>query len=264
MKMRISFLVMLALSICKLAYGRMNASMKTEAKEDSAVVIDAKEFDQIECSAVCDIYFTQGRDYSVKFKEGNNIRTDIKVKDNVLVIKSKNIGKIGKHENSVLWVTAPDINNIHMSGVGKFVSNSIETSQLNIKISGVSNANIDHIKVSTFDVKTSGVGHVTIGSLNAEWATIGVSGVGKFTTKVEAKELNLTNSGVGTLTVDYKGGTVDLKNSGVGKVFLTTDCTKLTAKNSGVGKVKISGTADNTSINSKGVSKIDTSELNKL
>ena len=214
------------------------------------------DFNAIRCEFVADIYYTQGKSYSVEAQASEKIMNMVSIhkKGNTLVIaKKKGNKESNKNEKRLqLYVTAPEINDLQIPGVADFHAKEMDVEDFSLNVT-----------CKSFVSSTPGVNksHATI---HAQTARFDCSGVDKSTLCIYADDLHLQSSGVSKQTVEFKGKKVDIQNSGVGTIHITMECTSLKARNSGVGKLILSGTADQTEINSNGVNKIDATELNKF
>ena len=226
-----------------------------------------EDFNAIRCEFVADIYYTQGKSYSVEAQASEKIMNMVSIhkKGNTLVIaKKKGNKESNKNEKRLqLYVTAPEINDLQIPGVADLHAKEMDVEDFSLNVKGVSRFECENLTCKSFVSSTPGVNksHATI---HAQTARFDCSGVDKSTLCIYADDLHLQSSGVSKQTVEFKGKKVDIQNSGVGTIHITMECTSLKARNSGVGKLILSGTADQTEINSNGVNKIDATELNKF
>lgn len=263
MKKQITLLTMLALSISLMAC----SSKKEIVKEVPSYTetLSLRDFNAISCSGIAHVHFTQGNQYSVRKRDGINIITDITVKNRTLVIETRTRDRNyhGSSKSAEVWVTAPHLNAISISGVSKFDAPFLKSTEEYIKVSGVCQLKINQLKSDKVTIYNSGVG--TFGSnIESKETTFTNSGTGNATLTVHSDRLKISNSGTGKVDIIFKGDTADFTNKGTGNILVKADCKKLTGTNSGLGKFKISGTADEAKINASGLSKIDTSELNQF
>ncbi len=261
MKKQITLLTMLALSISLMAC----SSKKEIVKEVPSYIetLSLRDFNAISCSGIAHVHFTQGNKYSVRKRDGINIITDITVRNHTLVIETRNRDRNyrGSSKSAEIWVTAPHLNAITISGVSKFDAPLLQVAEESIKVSGVCHIKINQLKSDKVNIFNSGVGSFEC-NIESKETTFTNSGTGNANLTVHSDCLKISNSGTGKVNASFKGDTADFTNKGTGYLFVKVDCKKLTGTNSGIGKFKISGTADDAKINASGLSKIDTSELN--
>lgn len=243
---------------------RLAASSKEE-------VIDTREykvgaFDKIDCSTIASIHFTQGSNTSVvaKLRAGSLDLLSVSCEDGCLKIETEEgkwagnrfsidpknktyVGDLdGEHspqQQVDLYITAPTLEKITMSGVSSFTAQQLNVPKLKVNLSGVCTMKLPQFYCDDTEINLSGVCNI-----NAN---------------IKGKLLDVNNSGVGTTDLIFKGVKADIDNSGMGTMKVEVDCQQLHASNSGAAKMTLKGTADQTDINNSGVSKINTKELNK-
>ncbi|MBQ6210106.1 MAG: DUF2807 domain-containing protein [Prevotella sp.] len=207
-----------------------------------------RDFSSISVSGVAVVTFTQGKDYSVRVVESPRIKTIVKLKGNTLDIsnesKKRHSLTLNKDQLPRVYVSAPQLSDIDISGVAYFTTKKLETGNLDVDISGAAKVSLQQVSCRDFDLDVSGAAKLE-GSMKAQDADIDISGAAKVNASIH-------------------GNSVKVDNSGAAKVQLDVDCKRLKADNSGAGKLKISGTADEVKIEGSGVSKVNTSELNKI
>lgn len=220
-----------------------------DAKGNSAITeYSFRDFSSISVSGVAVVIYTQGKDYSVRVLESPRIKTIVKLKGRTLDIsnesKKKHSLSLKKEQLPKVYVSAPQLSDIDVSGVAYFTTKKLETGNLDVDISGAGKVNLGQVTCQNFDLDVSGAAKLE-GSLKAKDADIDISGAAKVNASIH-------------------GNSVKVDNSGASNVQLDVDCKQLKADNSGAGKLKISGTADEVKIEGSGVAKVNTSELNKI
>ncbi len=202
-------------------------------------------FYKIDLSGVSTIHFVQGGKRSVEAR-GNATdlnRLKLVVDDGCLYVKSSGTERNYVNGGCDLYITAPKLSALKVSGVGTFKAKSLETKQFDLKVSGVSNFQVDQLKCDDTHISISGVGDVN--------------------TSVEGDKIYVNTSGVSNSNIKFKGKVADIHNSGVGTTTVDLDCDEVKAKNSGQATLKLKGQADKTNIDNNGMASIDTSHLNQ-
>lgn len=220
-------------------------------------------FNEIECSGVAQIYFTQGDRYSVKATADEKLLKYLKMKvsDGVLVVETK-INRGVNNAKIRVDVTAPHLKGVEISGVSGFHAANIVADDFEVELSGVSVCEFSTIKCRTFSGELSGVGKIS-GRVAARKAELDVSGTCKGTLDIAADVLSLEQSGAAKMEVNFKGRLAKVENSGAGYLNLRVNSDLLEVENSGVSRIKLSGVAARTKISRSGMSKIDTDALKK-
>lgn len=98
-----------------------------------------------------------------------------------------------------LYITAPNLDNVKLQGVGSFnCRKPLRSRRFDLILSGVGDVNIDNLKCRDFTVKLDGVGCVNV--------------------KVDCDALEAQANGVGSMTLNGKAGTAKISRNGVGGV----------------------------------------------
>lgn len=225
-------------------------SVKSHETRGNATTTDYsfRNFSSISVGGVVEVIFTQGKDYGVRVVENQLIKTIVRLKGNTLDIstesKKKHSLSFKNEQRPKVYVSAPQLSDIDISGVVRFSTKRLETGNL--------------------DVDISGAAKVSLGDVTCQDFNLDVSGAAKLDGRVKAKDVDIDISGAAKVNGSIQGNSIKIDNSGASNVQLDVNCKRLKADNSGAGKLKISGTADEVKIEGSGVAKVDTSELNKF
>jgi hypothetical protein len=175
----------------------------------------------IELSMETTVYYTQGNIYSLEIEAQENLMGYIEtvLSGNDLVIREKKGVSLGKHDPIRIYITAPDINSIEISGSGNInVNESWQGNDLSTTICGSGNIEITDLQSDRITSEISGSGNIEVhsGSCNYEYFNINgsgnidlrmvdsgttyadISGSGDIYTKVQ-KLLDATISGSGNI-----------------------------------------------------------------
>ena len=154
-------------------------------------------------------------DATVHFSKGNDLKIELHGQQNVLevletyksgtnlVIKYRNDIRLGRHDPVTIYLTAPDLNDLRISGSGDiFVTGDIVNNDMEMDISGSGNINMDKLKTGYLDANISGSGSVEIEGGEATDEILRISGSGNFyLPNVIAKKAMTTTSGSGDIRI---------------------------------------------------------------
>ena len=216
---------------------------KKQAGKDEVIdtrEYQVKDFDHIDCGTIANIYFTQG----------NKLRTaDLGLPTKRFSIGKRNrayVGDLdGKHSEQQevdLYITAPSLRKLEMSGVCTFSA--------------------EHLNVPKLDIVMAGVNQVKLSDVTCNEANMMISGVSSMDATITGDQIHLVNTGSGNTTIHFKGAKAEIANSGVGVLAAEVDCKTLRAVNCGVAQMILKGTADDTDIDNSGMGRINTKGLN--
>ncbi len=238
------------------------------AVQPKITTYDFKSFNSLLVSGSVKVYFTQGKNYSIKVEESNSpyLKTIVELKGQVLSVKTKNTRRISMNSSSpIVRITAPQLVGVSTSGAVTVYLGTLKTTSLSINTSGASKLFFNDVACTKMQIGCSGASKMNTGKISCQSVNLNSSGACELNmTIVNNKIVEMLFSGASKSTLSYQGETLKMWSSGAGKINLTVDCKKLEAHNSGAAKVVIKGTADNTEIKSSGVSKINTSGLNQF
>ena len=141
------------------------------------------EFSAINLQSVGNIVFTQSDTYSCRMEGPFEYvdKTKVTVKGETLVIeyKQKNVKNV---KNLTFYITAPDLNNVKIDGVGNFnARESLKLKNITFKLDGVGNCEVKNLRCDV-KAKVDGVGNITL-SGKADRASLKRDGVGRINHK---------------------------------------------------------------------------------
>jgi len=197
-------------------------------------------FNSIHSELSADVYFTPGSSYEVGIEAQRNIIDEIEtvLNDGKLTIRVKRNVSLRSHERIRVNITAPDINEIYLSGSGNiYVTNTFTTGNLNLKISGSGSMSIPELEASSLTAAISGSGDMTIGAGHTGQETLEISGSGNIDALgCAAGNSSVRISGSGNIRV-FATETLKVKISGSGDVYYKGN-PALDVDISGSGKLK--------------------------
>jgi hypothetical protein len=185
------------------------------------------------------LYFQPSNRYHLEIRAQRNILDVIEtyVSGNELNIRLRNNTVIHSHEPIDVYVEAPDIRGIALSGSGNiFIQQPIQPQQLKLESSGSGNMQLEAVDTRQLECRISGSGEMAIRSGRTGREKISISGSGNVDLSgVQSDSAETRTSGSGNIslwvntyldseisgsgTVRYKGHPqIKVKVSGSGKV----------------------------------------------
>lgn len=204
-------------------------------------------------------------------------KVEVVVEDGRLIVRSKDRWdwSWGKEDHITVYITAPDIRALSVSGSGDLEAQTkIVTGDLDLKVSGSGNLKAE-VEANNVVANISGSGNIRMrgkcnnlqsqlsgsGGLVADIAVankldIGISGSGKFEARGSANSVKASISGSGRVkAADLETNACDIKIGGSGSVEINVK-SELTANISGSGSVNYRGNPSHVNANSSGSGKV--------
>ena len=158
------------------------------------------EFSAINLQSVGNIVFTQSDTYSCRMEGPFEYvdKTKVTVKGETLVIeyKQKNVNNV---KNPTSYITAPDLNNVKIDGVGNFnARESLKLKNITFKLDGVGNCEVKNLRCDEVQLIVDGVGNMEM-NVNCNTIKAKVDGVGNITLSGKADRASLKRDGVGRI-----------------------------------------------------------------
>ena len=175
-------------------------------------VRDVTGFHALDVGGVFQVEITSGREFAVEVEADDNlmplIRTD--VRGGVLRIKTER--KLSTSNPIRVRVSAPDIDDLDVSGAANVTLANISNSGLNVDASGASKIKIAG-ETAKLVVDVSGATKIDADGLAAEHATVDASGASYVAVQVAGQ---LRTNASGASRIDYSGTPTDVikKTSG--------------------------------------------------
>lgn len=216
---------------------RGNGEIQTETR-------NAAGFDGIEVSGAIKVFVKQDSVYSVKVEADANLLEYIetKMRDNNLVIRSRN-GKNLRPSGSIkVYVSGPSVRQFNASGASSFYGEGriVANDEIEIDLSGASNADME-IKAPGVSVEVSGASNA---KLSGETRDLVVDAAGA--SKAKCYELLAENA------------KVDVSGASHAEVFASVE---LDAKASGASRVKYKGSPAVKGSNTSGAGSVEKAEI---
>ena len=168
-----------------------------------------------------DLYFTPDSDYSVEIQAQQNILDVIEspVEGGRLVFKIKDHTVLGNHDQIRIYIHAPSVNDLDISGSGNIMTVSqLDEHDLRFNISGSGNINLYEIGSYSVNGNISGSGNITGSAGTTDLESLNISGSGNLDfLNVMADSAYVTISGSGDVKV-YAVKYLEVTISGSGNV----------------------------------------------
>jgi hypothetical protein len=159
----------------------------------------------IELSDVSTVYFTQGDTFSLVIHAQENLMPYIetKVKDGNLLIREKSGVNFGKHDPIQIYITAPSVTYLAVSGSGNInVTGTWTGSDLSTSIDGSGDIQVENLAADNFTTKISGSGNVAVNGGVVNYENLTIDGSGNIDLKqLEADTVYAKISGAGDIYI---------------------------------------------------------------
>lgn len=264
--------------------------------------VNVGEFSKMDLTSYCRVHFVQGTTCRVRLEGDGKTLDNVRaaVSGGKLTIRTINTGyHKGKEHEFEVFITAPEISEVSVSGIVTFEADKVESRSLLLDCTGLVTINIGTISAGTLSMVNSGQTSLK-GKADANKIKIDNTGICQLELTADGTSLNFENGGQARVNLTYRGvdtriensglcnlkaqitsgklvmdnsgqggmnfnfneGDLSIENTGIGNIVGKLDCNSVSASNAGVGDVVLQGHADNVNIDSSGVSKVDTSKLN--
>lgn len=194
-------------------------------------------FTGVSLSLSADVLITQGSSQTVIIEaDAGDLENIVTVvKGGVLEIKKEPLWRRNL-KNVTIWITAPEIDGLYLSGSGSIISEkALISKELEIKISGSGKIDLRELQGDELSVAISGSGNTYLAG-NADEMDITISGSGGIKAhSLQVSECSVRISGSGSCDIDATGQ-LAARISGSGKVTYFSN-PEVDAVISGSGKV---------------------------
>jgi hypothetical protein len=188
---------------------RGSGNVRTENREIS-------EFKAVDVSGAFEVEITTRKNFSLEVEADDNLLPLIKteVDGDTLVIKSEKGFKTGNPIK--IRISAPDIDDLELSGASKVNLTNLKNDSLKLDSSGASKIRIEG-STKNFEVEMSGASKLDAENLQAENVSVESSGASNLSVFV-TNELSADLSGATSLTYSGNPKSVQKKASGASSV----------------------------------------------
>ena len=179
-------------------------------------------YSSIGLSMSATVYYTQGEAYSLQLRGQENVLREIEtvVKGNELVIRVKKNVILGPHEAITVYITAPTVAGLTVSGSGDIYTEGDWTaSGISLNISGSGNISIGSVACESLSATISGSGSIKAAGGTTTREDLRISGSGTIDLRgLQSVNVYTTTSGSGD-TYTHATGLLDVTISGSGDIW---------------------------------------------
>ena len=242
----VAFMAIVSLQACRIE--------KVYDSDDNVLThkLDLKGFSAVSNAGSCDVHFTQSPTYKVTLKASQRWYDShaISVENGTLVIRGKGstkqkgvsvINMTGYDGNAEIWISAPSLEDVSMSGSGDFtLDGNLKGKGLTVNVRGSSDVKMKDITLSgDFEYTVSGSGDVEMGTLKANNARFAIFGSGDVKSKLaNVSHTNVHVSGSGDADLHFADcGYAEVNVFGSGDIELSGQLRSLSKHVSGSGDV---------------------------
>ena len=171
---------------------------------------EVSDFKAVDVGGVYQVEITAQKEFGVEVEADDNLLPLIKieVEDGVLKIESEK--KIESKNLIIVRISAPNIEDLDVSGASKVSLTNLNNETIQIHSSGASKVKIEGATVN-LEIKVSGASKIDAGNLKAENVSVDASGASNVNVSV-SNDLNIDASGVSNIY--YSGNPKTIRNLG--------------------------------------------------
>ncbi len=194
-----------------LGIGKVKGSGHTASE-----VRDLTGFHALDVGGVFQVHITADKEFAVEVEADDNLLPLISTEVRNGVLRIKTDRKLSTSNPIRIRVSAPDIDNLDVSGAAAVTVENIRNDGLNVDASGASKIKING-ETAKLILDVSGATKVDAESLAAEHATVEASGASQVSVQVAGQ---LRTNASGASRVDYSGTPIEVikKTSGAASV----------------------------------------------
>jgi hypothetical protein len=185
---------LISFSSCRWRSVRGNGNVVTETRNEGS-------FRSVKAAGSFDVYLTQGEGSSIKIETDENLMKYIvtEIKDDVLVIKTKQGVNLRTKNDLKVFLTSPEYQKIEIAGSGNIISESKLSSseKISFRVAGSGDIKLNEIDAPAVEVKIAGSGKAEASGFTKS-VEINVAGSGdvRFSNlKAENAEVHIAGSG---------------------------------------------------------------------
>lgn len=251
MKKTILFVLLASVTLCfTWSCAPTNKATNETTDEQTEVTNDGRfstrtytlgDFTNIQVDNVVKVIYTQGDDYKVQLmgrtdwldlmevtSVGGLLKVHATSTKKFQNVKSKDQPD-GEH-NFILYLTAPCLQNINLSGVSCFESQRLASDWLSVRLEGVSKFNVDAIECASLHLGLGGVSKVNAGSFTCQKFEADIEGSSKAEIQhIKAQEVGFSINGASKVNLPdvSQGEKATFNVGGASKLTLTADVSEL-------------------------------------
>lgn len=186
-----------------------SGNMATEKREVS-------NFKAVDVGGVFQVEITAQKEFSVEVQADDNLLPLIKteIRNGVLKIESEN--KFNTKNPIIVRISAPDIENLEVSGASKVTLTNLSNDNLQIDASGASKVKVEGT-TTNLKVDVSGASKIDAENLKAENVSVDASGASNVNVFV-SNELKIDASGASSVSYSGTPTNLEKKTSGASSI----------------------------------------------
>ena len=198
-----------------------NFSVNFSGEKGSGKIVtqqrDVKGFKGVDVGNAFLVEITAQKDFSVEIEADDNLLSLIKTEVNDGVLEIETEGRVSPTNQIKVRISAPDIDNLDVSGAANLTLNGVknsslsveasgasklkvagETTKLTVDVSGASKLDAEDLKASKADVEASGASHIDVNV--SEELSVDASGASKIVYSGTPSSLHKKTSGASSIS----------------------------------------------------------------
>ncbi len=173
-------------------------------------------FSQVDVSNAIQVEITSQKNFSVEVEADDNLLPLVKTEVRGSVLRIETNGRYKSSNPIIVRVSAPNIEDLDVSGASKVNLTNLNNSSFQLHSSGASKINVQGTTVN-FEIKTSGASKIEAESLKAENVSVNASGASKISVSV-SNDFKVNASGASNISYVGTPTNFDRKVSGASNV----------------------------------------------
>ena len=197
---------------------KFNVNLGSEQGSGNVVKVrrDVADFTQVDVSNAIQVEITAQKDFSVEVEGDDNLLQFVKIEVSGDVLRIKTEKKYNSKNPIIVRISAPNIEDLDVSGASKVNLTNLNNESLQIHSSGASKIKVEGT-TENLEIETSGASKIDTENLKSENASVDASGASSVSVSV-SNDLKVDASGASNIS--YIGTPVNLerKTSGASSV----------------------------------------------
>ncbi len=184
--------------------------------QTASEVRDLKGFKSIDVGGVFHVEITAQKEFSVEVEADNNLLQYIKTEVRGGKLNIEIDKKVSTKNPMLIRITAPDIDDLEVSGAANVTVNDLKNAGISVDSSGASKIKITG-ETAKLTIDVSGATKIDAENLTSENATVDASGASQVSVNVTG-QLKADASGASKIAYSGSPANVEKKSSGAGNV----------------------------------------------
>jgi hypothetical protein len=170
---------------------------------------DLSGFKAVDVGGIFEVEITAGKEFAVEVQADDNLLEHIRTEVRGGVLHIETSRKINSKSTMRILVSAPEINDLDISGVAKVNASGLNADSLNVDASGASKVNLSG-RASKLTVDVSGATKIDAEALSAVDVNVDASGASSVMVNVSG---TLRGDASGASKIVYAGSPTEVKKS---------------------------------------------------